>query len=244
MLAIKKAAADTLSDSTLTIGGISYLDFFNSSSRQAVMEAAKAVEPTWRQPYQAMNPFQASRMAYKLNSCDGFAIDPKTCHIDEGDGYLVLLISYEPRHLQFHLLDVSIEGVEITKHASYGELGADQQIDPRDKRYELTQRALRKFILDNNIGQGQAWAQYLGAVIISGQASTDSFDRFLRPLVRNTLEQEGMKALIKDSIDPAYVTAVGAAYRAMLWEKQPELLDPMSWETAPPLYGHEGHDEL
>ncbi|MDI1492513.1 MAG: hypothetical protein OHK93_003727 [Ramalina farinacea] len=244
LLAIKKAAADTLGDSTLTIGGISYLDFFNSSSRQAVMEAAKNVEPTWRQPYQAMNPFQASRMAYKLDSCDGFGFDPRTCHMDEEDGYLVLLIEYEPCHLQFHLLDVLTEGVGVIKSARHRDLGADQHSDPRDMHFEPTQTALRKFMLDNEIGHEQAWAQYLGAVVISGQASPESFDRFLRPLVRNTMEQEGREALVKDSIDPAYVPAVGAAYRAMVWEKQPEMLDPMSWETAPPLYGHEGHDEL
>ena len=244
LLAIKKAAANTLGDSTVTIGGISYLDFFNDSSAQAVMDAAKAVEPTWRQPYQAMSPFQASRMAYKLNSCDGFGFDPRTCHIDDEDGYLVLLIEYEPRHLQLSLLHALSEGIVVTERARHEDLGADQQVDPGDIHYGLTQRVLPKFMLDHDIGQGQAQAKDLGAVVISGQASTDSFDHLHLPLVRNTMEQEGMEALIKDSIDPAYVTAVGAAYRAMLWEKQPELLDPMSWETAPPLYGHDGHDEL
>lgn len=55
------------------------------------------------------------------------------------------------------------------------------------------------------------------------------------------MAQEGKEALIKDSIHPGYVTAVGAAYQAMLWGKQPELPDEITCNTGPPRFGH---DEL
>lgn len=152
LLAIKKAATNALSDSNLTIGGISRPSFFNSSSIEAVMDAAKPVEPAWRQPYQVMSPFHASRMAYKLNSCEGFGPDFENCYIDDEDGHLFLLIKYESRHLQFHLLHVVSEGVFVLGRERYEDLGADQQLDPGDAHYGRAQGALRKFMLDNDIG--------------------------------------------------------------------------------------------
>jgi len=45
------------------------------------------------------------RLAYHLNSCEGFGISSLTCHIEDGP-HLILFIDYNDAYLEFYIADV------------------------------------------------------------------------------------------------------------------------------------------
>lgn len=66
-----------------------------------------------------------------------------------------------------------------------------------------------------------AEAEYLYAIIVSGEASPTSMDSLRRSL-RQIVPQKWQE-MIRDQLDATYVTAIGAAHRARKFVQRPDV---------------------
>lgn len=241
LASLKVAAAEALGHHHITLGAVSTPQYFNSSSKGAVMDALQAIEPKMRQRWQVVGSFQAIRMAYALDSCEGFGLDARICDIDDGP-HFVLVVEYEEGFLQLSILDVGVDTVGITDRRRFDNLGeAFALSDGEESHYRHIHDALRTSIGNNHLGLHQKGEDFLRAVVISGEASEVALQH-LRRTVMVVLEGQGNSDKLRDSIEPGFVPAIGAAYQAMLWDKKPELLNDIMDTNFVPL--DEGHDEL
>ena len=97
----------------------------------------------------------------------------------------------------------------------------------------------------NKVPGQDSSTQYLDvrAIVLSGEASQTAFEE-LRSAIREVLPQ--LQEKVRDTIDPLFVPAIGAARRAREFVQSPEKWRFPSEET--PCPGHNGanldHDEL
>ena len=226
LVSVRKAAERALGDQRATIGAVSPPQYFNESSRYAVMRALQGVEPKGRQSYRVMVGSHAMRLAYRLNTCEGFGFSSQKCDIED-DTHYVLVVEFEKRHLQLSLLGGGFDTVETLNRTRYNDLGQDKGGTQGSGEVEAhcrhMQDELRAFMIDNNVGPKQKKQDFLQAVIVSGEASDASFEH-LRPRIEELLEDQGKSGILRATVRPAFVLAVGAAYQSMVWEKSPELL--------------------
>ncbi len=241
LTSLKKAAAEVLVDQRITLGAVSAPQYFNDSSKAAVMDALQDVEPRMRQKWQVITSLQAMRLAYGLNSCEGFGLGARICDIDDGTHY-ILVVEYEESFLQLYILDVGADTVGVLGCSRLDNLGeAFAQRSGEEAHYRRIHDVLRNFIVDNNLGPYQKDEDFLQAVVISGEALEIALQH-LRRTIKETLEGQGKDSKMRDSIDPIWVPAFGAAYQAMLWDKKPELLNDIVDTNFIPV--DKGHDEL
>lgn len=245
LVSLVKAAERNLGDREVAIGAVSSPQYFNGSSRGAVMLALQIVEPELRQLYQVVVGSHAIRLAYGLNSCEAFGFGSQRCDIEDGTHY-VLVVEFEKRYMQLSLLDVASDTVGTLNRTRFNELGEEKGVaqgsGEDEAHYRHIQDELRAFMVNNNVGPKQKEEDFLQAVIVSGEASDLSFEH-LRRLIKELLDDQGKDHILRDTVRPAFVSAVGAAYQSMLWVKSPELLDDVLCTTLYDVAG-EVHDEL
>lgn len=227
LVSLVKAAERNLGDQKVAIGAVSSPQYFNGSSRGALMLALQSVEPELRQLHQVVVGSHAIRLAYGLNSCEAFGFGSQRCDIEDGTHY-VLVVEFEKRYLQLSLLDVASDTVGTLNRTRFNELGEEEGVT-RDSgedeaHYKHIQDELRAFMVNNDVGPKQKQEDFLQAVIVSGEASDISFE-YLRWLVKELLDDQGKNDILMETVQPAFVSAVGAAYQSLLWAKSPELLD-------------------
>lgn len=227
LVSLRKAAEKYMGDQKVTIGAVSSPQYFNGSSRGALMHALQTVEPELRQLHQVVVGSHAIRLAYGLESCEAFGFGSQRCDIEDGTHY-VLVVELEKRFLQLSLLDVASDTVGTLNRTRFNDLGEEEGITQNsgkdEARYRHIQDELRAFMVNNNVGPKQKNEDFLQAVIVSGEASDKSCEN-LRRLMRGLLDDQGKADILRETVQPAFVSAVGAAYQAMLWAKSPELLD-------------------
>lgn len=74
---------------------------------------------------------------------------------------------------------------------------------------------------------------YLRAVVLSSEALGSDMNE-MRDLIRQALPSE-LHDKIRDSVDPGYIGAIGAAYQARIFIREPRILvdsdDGLGWES-------------
>jgi len=227
LVSLSKAAGRNLGDQKFPIGAVSAPQYFNGSSRGAVMLALQSVEPELRQLHQVVVGSHAIRLAYGLDSCEGFGSGSQKCDIEDGTHY-VLVVEFEKRYLQLSLLDVGSDTVGTLDRTRFNELGEEEGVaqdsGEDEAHYRHIQDELRAFMVNNNVGPKQKKEDFLQAVIVSGEVSDTSFEH-LRRLIKELLDNQGKYDILRETVKPAFVSAVGAAYQSMIWVKSPELLN-------------------
>ena len=125
-------------------------------------------------------------------------------------------------------MDVGTDTVEILDRTRFNELGEEEgatQGSGEDGTHcRHIQDELRAFIVNNKVGPKQKKEDFLQAIVVSREASDASFGH-LRPLIKELLDDQGKGDTLRDTVQPAFVPVVGAAYQSMIWEKSPELLN-------------------
>ncbi len=227
LVLLSKAAERNLGDQRVPIGAVCAPQYFNDSSRGAVMLALQSVEPELHQLYQVVVSSHAIRLAYGLDSCEAFGFGGQRCDIEDGTHY-VLVVEFEKRYLQLSLLDVGSDTVGTLNRTRFNELGEEEGViqdsGEDEAYYGHIQDELRAFMVNNNVGLKQKKEDFLQAVIVSGEASDTSFEHLCR-LIKELLNDQGKYDILRDTVRPAFVSAVGAAYQSMIWVKSPELLN-------------------
>ena len=79
--------------------------------------------------------------------------------------------------------------------------------------------------------------EFLRAIILSGEASSSDLDQ-MRDLIRKILPSK-LHGKIRDSIDPRYIGAIGAAYQASIFARDPKILVDQEFVRASDLPTHE-----
>ncbi|KAL8673307.1 MAG: hypothetical protein Q9168_002269 [Polycauliona sp. 1 TL-2023] len=248
----------------LTIATVSRPEHFNNSSAYAVFQALEEVEPTLKQPYQVIRSVQAGRLAYGLNTCEGFGLDSSTCDVDEGP-HRVIIVEYGGTYLQVFVADLTAEGVFIENSVRYNDLGENALLDVvadasrkgrnrqrilqddnsgaattmiEEKHYAKMEKTISDFLMkfESAADYRFPWWDDVRAVVISGDASESGSQRF-RSCVDGALGQH--KNMTRDSIDLFYVEAMGAARRGQYQVLNPKFLE---WTVSPNIFIE--HDEL
>ncbi|KAL8812455.1 MAG: hypothetical protein Q9200_001022 [Gallowayella weberi] len=125
---IKKAAVEAVHH-PLEVAAISRPEHFNETSKAAVIEALRKVEPSsYRQPWQVIRSTVASWLAYGLFTCDGLGMDSEACDIDEGP-HRVFIVEYQETYLQLFIVDVGADTCGIESRAQFHGLGENAMLD-------------------------------------------------------------------------------------------------------------------
>jgi len=192
-------------------------NFFNDSSVRSVWDAVEEAGLRIHQPWQIIRWLNAARLAYSLNSCHAFGLDQKDCDIDEGP-HQVVYVDYQPDTLELNVADV-------TEHGALPEYRARVLLVDDDERI-LSQigNALTKLTQSSTFVRSQhrfGRFYFLRAIIVSGEVSQPSMEELHNVLVEAF---PGQESKIRDSIDPLYIGAVGAAFKARYFTLHPEAL--------------------
>jgi hypothetical protein len=117
---VKDIAGKALGKS-LTLTSVAVPQHFNQSMSSPVWAAVKHEEGMLR-PWQKRPYYQAARLAYHLNSCEGFGLDP-SCSIDD-DTHLILFVDHNLEYVEFYLAEVTDFGLMETAKVRLGRHGA------------------------------------------------------------------------------------------------------------------------
>ncbi|PGH15968.1 hypothetical protein AJ79_02135 [Helicocarpus griseus UAMH5409] len=220
---------------------ISIPEHFNTSAYDAVVEAGSN-ENGLIQSWQIRRFFSVARLAYGLNSCQGFGLtEPGSCDIEEGPHY-AMFIDYNRDYMDLLIADMTEFFFVVEGKERLGNLGA-QRLDGLsgeavDEYRDEVRHAIQAFVKRSFPEPDDSGLAFLRAVVISGEAPRPAFSN-VHDAIINTLPNHK----IYDSIDPLFVGAVGAAQWAKLHVLRPELLkdfDPIDILA----FGDAEHDEL
>ncbi|KAL8782633.1 MAG: hypothetical protein Q9213_005220 [Squamulea squamosa] len=144
---IQEAASNVVQHS-VEIATVSVPHHFNDSSKDAVTEAFKEVEPSYRQYWQVIRSVVATRLAYGLHNCEAFGLSRETCNIDDGPHYMIV-VEYRETYLQLFIADVAADTCNIISSARYTDLGENAILDvPNTNRVGKMQKLLQNDDLD------------------------------------------------------------------------------------------------
>jgi hypothetical protein len=245
LMTIKTATEKKLGH-PVDIGVISQPLYFNETTSTALTYAAKEVQTGLAG--QVIRFTNAARMAYGLNSCEGFGMNSSSCDIFEGE-HAVVVVDYNTEYLELAIGYVRTEDIcSVRGYKRVKALGEDHKSSA--SYLDDVQKVLQEF-------RGAYFATFdfwdygahVRAVVLSGHASKDGMNQ-----MRKSLEQawpEQYKNRFKDSMDPMYVGAAGAARMAQIQALRDLGLEAISEENEE----HddddddeddetEGHDEL
>ncbi|KAL8849677.1 MAG: hypothetical protein Q9221_005367 [Calogaya cf. arnoldii] len=127
---IQEVASEAL-QRPVQIATVSVPQHFNGSSVEAVMEAFKEVEPSYKQPWQVINSVAATKLAYQLYTCEAFGLNNDTCDIDDGP-HRVPIVEYRETYLQLFIANVGSHTVNIEAQLRYNHLGEDAMLEALD----------------------------------------------------------------------------------------------------------------
>ena len=250
--AINEAAAIALHQ-PVEIATIGRPRHFKDSSHMAVIEVAEDVGTLLETPWQTVGFPSAVRLAYGLDSCAAFGLlDSDDCDIDEGPHYIVY-VEYHKEYLEIMMEDVDEITLNIVDNARYPERGENSitrtasrtnrlakqksTMPTSGSHYQCIQDTFRTFLTKYQLtAEVIRHLEYLHAVIISGEASKLTFEP-LRNAISTVLADQRDK--IRDSINPLYAGAVGAAHRGRYL-----LLNPQTMDFELCTLTVDGHDEL
>lgn len=243
---IRKEVSRHMPGASIDVTSISIPQHFNESMYSAVADAALELERGIKVPWQIRRYYNAVRLAYHLNSCEGFGMDASTCDVEDGP-HLVFFIDYNHDYLEVCVADVG-EFIfsDVTKN-TFRDIGArklaisSEQVCAAIKKRLVSTRArtdvksqeiesywdtirseLRAFIRHYfEAPDRNADVNNIRAIVLAGDAPPEAFQN-IRDVVVGILPGQADK--IRDTVDPSHVGAVGAAEWAKLQALNPELV--------------------
>ncbi|KAK2804951.1 hypothetical protein FQN51_001044 [Onygenales sp. PD_10] len=223
LMAIKKEATRTLGES-VDIRSISIPEHFNETLYGSVSNAGMKSEGGFIQPWQVRRFPQAARFAYGLNSSEGFGLEPNLCDIDNGPNY-VIFVEYNREYLELSIGDVgdfTFNMVNSTRLKNLGVKVLESESHILGGYQNEYQNAIQDFI-SKHFRKSDAYDYFQDprAIMIGGEAPRKLFAN-IRDAVEAALPEH--KGKIRDTIDPHFVGAVGAAQWAKRQVLQPEIL--------------------
>lgn len=230
---IQDAASNALgSDATINV--LTIPNYFNHSSTMSVYEAAEEAGLPIQHPWQIIRWPNAGRLAYGLDSCRGFGLDKEECNFDDGV-HEVVYVDYQADALELKFASVTEHSalVEHQTRNSLAESGNNHLSTIRNALTAFTQSAV---FVNNEPRFGRF--DFLRGIIVSGEIPQPRMEELRKLLVEAF---PGQESKILNSIDPLYVGAAGAAYRA-----RHSVLDPARFEEKAMDSGHgpPDHDEI
>ncbi|EFE45025.1 hypothetical protein TRV_00187 [Trichophyton verrucosum HKI 0517] len=196
------------------ITAISVPQYFNDSSMGMIFSAASDIENSIRY-WQVKKQFYLGRFAYGLSSCEGFGLDPKNCNVED-DLPPIIFVDYNEEYLQIMLAEVG----EFTFGDLYSvrlpSLGAKRLLDNNLDEYRLE---LQSAIQDFKDRVSVVYIDSVGEIVMSGEAPKPAFE-IIRDAIAAVLPHH--VGMIRDSIDPLFTDAVGAAEFAKILVLDPE----------------------
>lgn len=233
---IRKEASNALHH-PVEIATVTRPRHFNDSSKGAVIDAVMQIEPSIKQPWRVIDSVNAARLAYGLDSCAGLGLEENACDMEEGL-HLVIFVEYNEKYLELTVAEVAEDTFGVDGQIRLHALGA-AALDFRpskDTHYQRVRDALQAFMADRHLTPDHyhKWSS-LRAVVISGDAPESAIGDLLRwiPAVLGVHKDK-----IRNSIDPQYIGAVGAAHRGRHQVLTPGFFDDIDSSNIVP------HDEL
>lgn len=196
---------------TVDIGVISQPLYFNETTSTALTDAAKEVQTGL--VGHVIRFTNAARMAYGLHSCEGFGMNSSSCDIFEGE-HAVVVVDYNTDYLELAIGYVRTEDIcSVRGYKRVKALGEDQKSSTSylDDVHKVLQEFRGAYFATFDFWD---YGAHVRGVVLSGDASKDGMNE-----MRKSLEQawpEQYKNRFKDSIDPMYVGAAGAARMARI----------------------------
>ncbi|KAL9623569.1 MAG: hypothetical protein Q9160_002250 [Pyrenula sp. 1 TL-2023] len=238
---IRQKADDELQH-PVDLTSISIPQHFNDSIRGAISKPALNLEPGIVRPWQVRQYYNAVRLAYRLNSCEAFGLNSTTCDVEDGP-HLIFFVDCNDTYLELYIADVTrFIFTKVAKETlrnpgarRFVASNADIKTDWAKIRYEL------QGFVDKHFGarQGYQDIEDLRAIILSGDAPPTAFEN-IRTIVVDLLP--GQVDKIRDTLDPLYVGAVGAAQWARIQIQDTKILKDISTDTM--ISDTYAHDEL
>jgi hypothetical protein len=233
-----KTATEKKLGHTVDIGIISQPLYFNATTSTALTDAAKEVQTGLAG--QVTRFTNAARIAYGLNSCKGFGMNASNCDINEGE-HAVVVIDYNAEYLELAIGYVREDICSVRGYKRVKDLGEDHKSS--SSYLDDVQKVLQEF-------RGAYFATFdfwdygahVRGVLLSGDASKSGMDEMLQSLQQAWPEQ--YKNRFKDSIDPMYVGAAGAARMAQIQAVRDLGPEAVTEEEKDKDDGTEDHDEL
>ena len=125
---------------TVEIGIISQPLYFNSSTSKVLIDAAKDLQTAWAGPLTRFT--NAGRLAYGLNSCEGFGMNSSTCDIEDGE-HSVIVVDYNANYLEVAIGYVRRDTCNVRGYKRVKELGEDYRSSTSYQ--ERVQKLLQEF---------------------------------------------------------------------------------------------------
>ncbi|OAL69376.1 hypothetical protein A7D00_6495 [Trichophyton violaceum] len=155
------------------------------------------------------------RFAYGFNSCEGFGLYPKNCNVED-DVPPIIFADYNEEYLQIMLAEVGEFTFGDLDSVRLPSLGAKRLLDNNLDEYRLElQSAIQDFKDRDSLG----YIESVGEIVMSGEVPKPAFEIFRDAIAAVLPHHVGM---IRDSIDPLFTDAVGAAEFAKFIALNPE----------------------
>ena len=207
---------------------------FNTSTWRSVFAAATKVAPQIEQPWQLVPLAHAARLAYAMTSCEGLNITGGECDMEEGL-HEIMFLDRGSDSLELSVADFTEQITSVEHHLRLTGLSEDESENSMKVREALENLTSRAFVAES---PRKNRFESLRAIIISGDASPSAIQA-LHVEVRRISGLEN--SIVRSSIDPMFVGAVGAAHQAMLFALNPEELQDTNCPGHAPDFVH---DEL
>lgn len=177
-----------------------------------------AIEATdIEKPWQLIWRLNAARLAYDLNSCEGFGLDGLDCDIDEGP-HEVVSLDYQVQALDLNVADVNEFGA-ISEYHDRVSLSEDGNAHNSAKIGEALLK-LKGFAFRPTQSPYHG-SESLRAIVLSGEVEPEAIEELRKAVVEVF---SGHESKIRDTIDYLYVGAVGAAFQARYFALNPDVL--------------------
>lgn len=228
------AVSNALGEETL-INPLCVPNHFNDTSVRSVFNCVEDVDLPTHQSTQVIRWLNAACLAYGLNSCQAFGLNRKDCDIDDGP-HEIVHVDYQLDLLELKAADVTEYCAFLEQHTRLSLIDDGENILLKN-RHALTKFAQSSVLVPTNPDLGHF--KYLKAIVVSGETLQLSMAQIRSALVEAF---PGQESKIRDSINPLYVGAVGAAFQARYFTLHLEALKDD--ENSVSHGGNSGHSEL
>ncbi|KAI9891957.1 MAG: hypothetical protein M1814_002151 [Vezdaea aestivalis] len=223
LISVKEVAERQLHEE-IPIGFINKPEHFNQSIEQSLFDTANEMIPNFS-TWQILDHLNMARRAYGLDSCAGIGIDDPDCRMDHSDDHVVIFVELLEDSLRLHYSEVNEYVAPIHGQILRNDLGAKHFAErtwSATAFHEAFEALLTAHLHSSH--PEDDWTFVRGIVVLADAPSPAV--SHLREILPSAVPVNH-RHKIRDSVDPNYVAAVGAAVRAREQIKQPRLLDPM-----------------
>ncbi|KAL8822344.1 MAG: hypothetical protein Q9191_006918 [Dirinaria sp. TL-2023a] len=214
---VQYAASSALGEEIL-INVLRIPNYSNVTLIGSVFDAVEEIGLPIHQPGQVIRWLNAARLAYGLNSCQAFRLTQKGCNIDDGP-HQIVYVDYQSNFLELKVAPITEYGAfpEHHRRVSLWDDGKNAFVEIRHALAKFAQSSV--FIpKDPHLSH----FEFLRAIVVSSEVSQPSVAQIHTALIEAFPRQESE---IRDSINPPYVGAVGAAFVARYFSARPEVLE-------------------